>query len=180
MFKVDSDYYGFLNLSGVGTSGGQKINVSWNEVANWLFDGNRQSPNNLLKNLVRTQIYRPIFFKYDNYSDFTFDSSKYWCNVSKSIVDHDGIQRTLVFDKYPSKVNWDLSGLSRCSNQAYRETDNVVTYDFTYDPIQVIDNKFVFQDVQYYVTVDSENKFRNVYYNQFNSNLNPNIGKIEG
>ena len=180
MFNVSPDYFGFLSKSGCGTSGGKKINVSWNEVASWLFDGKRQSPSNLLKNLVRTQIYRPLFFKHDNYTDFTFDSNKYWCKVNKSIVDHDGIQRTLVFDEYPSKVNWGFSGLSHCSNQNYRIEDNVVTYEFTYDPIQVIDNKFVFQDVQYYVTVDSENKLRNVYYNQFNSNLNPNIGKVVG
>ena len=112
--------------------------------------------------------------------DFTFDSNRYWCKVSKSIVDHEGVQRTLMFDSYPDKVNWNLSGLGLCSNQLYRVNDNVVAYDFTYEPIQIIEQKFVFQDVQYYVTVDSNGHLKNVYFNQFNSNTNPNIGKVVG
>ena len=112
--------------------------------------------------------------------DFTFDSNRYWCKVSKSIVDHDGVKRTLMFDSYPDKVNWNLSGLGLCSNQLYRVNDNVVAYDFTYEPIQIIEQKFVFQDVQYYVTVDSNGHLKNVYFNQFNSNTNPNIGNVVG
>lgn len=53
MFKVSSDYSGFLGWSGVGTKDG-RINVHWSDVADWLFDSNRQSPGNLLKNMVRT------------------------------------------------------------------------------------------------------------------------------
>lgn len=44
----------------------------------------------------------------------------------------------------------------------------------------VVDNKFVFQDVQYYVTIDKNNRLSRIYFNQFNSEVNSNIGKIDG
>ena len=82
LFTVSDEYLGFLGLSGCRMPyDAYSINVSWNDLSKWLFDQSRQTPNNLLKNLIRTQIYRPLFFKYDNYSDFTSDSNYYWCKV---------------------------------------------------------------------------------------------------
>lgn len=135
LFNVSDEYLGFLGLSGCRMPyDAYSINVSWNDLSKWLFDQSRQTPNNLLKNLIRTQIYRPLFFKYDNYSDFTSDSNYYWCKVQKSFVDHDGNKKTLVFSKYPS-VNWELSGIDimHCINQQYKSNNNTVSYDVVSD-----------------------------------------------
>lgn len=63
---------------------------------------------NVLKNFVRTQIYRPIFFNPTNYisedSDdghaFTTNESAYWCKTTKWYVNHNE-------QKYELKLVWD-------------------------------------------------------------------------
>ena len=52
---------------------------------------------NLLKAFVRTQFYRPLFFKPDNFLNFTTDESAYWCKTKKFYVNHEGKTMELKF-----------------------------------------------------------------------------------
>ena len=60
-------------------------------------DSNNYGQNkcDILKAFVRTQLYRPLFFKHNNYEKFTSNEDAYWCKTEKIYVDHDGNSNVL-------------------------------------------------------------------------------------
>ena len=52
----------------------------------------------------------------------------------------------------------------------YFQKVNALEYQMRYEPIPIQDNKFVYNDVEYYVVYseDNPNRVTSVYYNQFN------------
>ena len=48
--------------------------------------------------LVKTQVYRPIFFNYDDKIHFTSDATQYSCTTDKFYVNHKDETRKLVLD----------------------------------------------------------------------------------
>ena len=66
------------------------LNVNWNTLKGWMFDSSNCSDDNMLKAFIRTQIYRPLFFKCDDYVNFTKNQSAYRCETNKYFVDHNG------------------------------------------------------------------------------------------
>lgn len=121
-------------------------------------DENRQTPETLLKAFVRTHLYRPLFFDATDFNTFTTDPRAYWCKTEKSFVKHDGTEHQLVLDRETLEVSQNESGLGRNNGNdynitdiAYRTNTNMLDYTIEYDPIQIVDNKFVHRDIEYYV-----------------------------
>lgn len=91
LFNVENtEDIGFANLSRyMGTSGGvNTINVNWNTIKNWLFNGTSEVGNNvteliLFKKFVTTQIYRPLYFAHNQYANFTTAAAKYSITTNK-------------------------------------------------------------------------------------------------
>lgn len=158
-----------------------QISVDWDIVRNWLFGGdNREppTPERVLKSLVRTQLYRPLFFKHDNYKKFTSNESSYWCATKKSYINHDGNETPLVLDEDTGEVKLDESGLGRTDSYwiedpKYRENTNRLEYRICYNPIQIVDDKFVYNDVVFYVVKypKESNKVTRVYFNEFSGSV---------
>ena len=45
----------------------------------------------MLRAFILTQIYRPLFFKYDDYVNFSeYPSTTYKCTTKKYFIDHNG------------------------------------------------------------------------------------------
>ena len=93
------------------------ININWNEARNELF-GEWGNDDKVLKNFIKTQFYRPMFFNPSDYKTFTNNSDAYYCTTEKFYTNHDGEQHKLVFalddwgnvDKNASGLN-DISGV---------------------------------------------------------------------
>ena len=168
------------------------LKVNWNSVKNWLFNtsSNNCSDEAMLKAFIRTQIYRPLFFKYDNYVDFTSNSSAYTCTTEKYFIDHVGNEHPLPFDNWPEEYTLKVDDIKELlespeiSNGEYtvsRDTiqyfhiSNKFEYVIAYNQLQIVDNKFVLNDVEYYVVrpdVGTGNLAVNsIYFNEFQGNL---------
>lgn len=144
------------------------LNVDWDEVKIELFNdtnGLWTKDANILKAFVRTQIYRPLYFKHDNYAtwnsesnrfeNFTSDASKYWCSTKKRFQDHDQVERDLVFATFP-EVDKENSGLDNTSEYdisdvEYSTLTNHLKYEVHYKSISITNNKFVYKDIEFYV-----------------------------
>jgi hypothetical protein len=61
------------------------LEIDWTDVNDWIV--HQTDAENFLKMLVKTQIYRPLFFNHADYTTFAWDPSKYTCTTSKSFVD---------------------------------------------------------------------------------------------
>lgn len=74
----------FAAKSGLLTESDGRLNLDWSDISGFMFpqeNGGELSQEQILKAFVRTQIYRPLYFKYDDYMTFTHDSSQYLCET---------------------------------------------------------------------------------------------------
>ncbi len=76
---------------------GNTLDVNWGDVKEWVFESNPDncSDEMMLKAFIRTQIYRPLFFKYNDYRNFTSSSRAYVCTTNKYFTDHTGKVRRM-------------------------------------------------------------------------------------
>jgi hypothetical protein len=142
MFKV-SENVDFAKKTGLVDDGDcLKINQNdgsgWAALSNWLFSS--VSSDNLLKALVRTQIYRPLFFDPDNHINYTSDSDAYSCTIKKRHVRFDGKTCDLKFNSGTWNVDADSSGLEDSDYYAIADLDfsiqtNVLEYKVKFKPI---------------------------------------------
>lgn len=178
---------GFVSMTGYLDN--QKIDLKWTDVKKWLFTdaSTNLSQESLLNALVKTQIYRPIFFKHDNYQKFTSDESQYWCLTEKTFVDHEGKPHKLVWANGEfGVVNPVASGLGPTidfedghvdqDSVEYMTQNNVLQYDVRTEPITVLDDSFVYNDIQFYATRDNLGKVKSIYFNEFQKDIE-NIAK---
>lgn len=168
----------FLKLSGI-LDEGDNVLVKWDSVKDWLFNANdNQTPETMLKAMVRTQIYRPLFFKPDNHVDFTDDATAYRCLTDKFYIDHNGTRQKLAFIDGSWDVNRGDSGLGDTEEYNVRDVQyslnlNQLGYTIQYQPISVVDNKFVYDDVEFYVVLNMDpgnelyNKPIAIWFNEF-------------
>lgn len=113
---------------------------------------------------MKTQIYRPLFFKHDNYTTFSSDDSKYRCTTIKRFVDFLG---NTVNMKKDSDGNWTPQEADpRIQDFNYDSTANKVSYTIQYDPIYVENGSFTFQDTQYFTMADENGSIYRTYYNK--------------
>lgn len=142
MFKV-SENVDFAKETGlVDDDDCLKINQSdgsgWAALSNWLFPS--VASDNLLKALIRTQIYRPLFFDPDNHINYTSDSDAYWCKTRKSHIRFDGMKCDLKFRDGTWKVDAVSSGLGNSGDYTIAGLDfsiqtNVLEYKVEFKPI---------------------------------------------
>ena len=155
---------------------GSKLNVSWNEAKNELFSTKWNNDVEVLNEFVLSQFYRPLFFNPTNFKDFTTNSSAYQCNTTKWFLDHDGVRKQLKFTATWGEVNASASGITSVAGKYTIQADsvkyypltNAVEYKMDYNPIQVIDDKFVYDDVEFFVSyAESTQKATAVHFNKF-------------
>ena len=175
----------FVKSSNVDT-----LDINWNGIRTWLFGpGNTNcSDADMLKAFVRTQIYRPLFFKYDDYVNFSERTTTYNCTTKKFFTDHNGDEHQIVFQggTWPSNPLVDKKGsqLPDVENVyaipeetiKYFKLSNKFEYYINYCPVDIVDNKFVLNDVEFYVVRPDENgdppsqAVNSIYFNEFQSN----------
>ena len=171
----------FVALSKLVKSDPSILDVNWADVKGWLFDSNKYSDEKMLKAFIRTQIYRPLFFKYNDYRNFTSNSRAYVCTTNKYFIDHNGKEWEMCAsdEELPrSRIQTDLEGESSgkytipLESINYFNVSNKFEYLINYNPLKIVDNKFVINDVEYYVVrPDSESDAINsIYFNEFQSN----------
>ena len=153
-------------------------NLGWDMLKGWTMDEDRQTPERLLKAFVRTHLYRPLFFDATDFNTFTTDPRAYRCKTEKSFVKHDGTEHQLVLDRDTLEVLQDESGLGHndgddynITNIAYRTNTNMLDYTIEYDPIQIVDNKFVHRDIEYYVVENDQRHVTAIYFNKFQKEM---------
>lgn len=163
------------------------LNVNWSEVKTWMFSGDNCSDENMLKAFVRTQVYRPLFFEYNNYHNFSNNESAYSCTTTKWFNDHEGNPpRQIVFKTDPwwdsPEVDKNASGLDDTGKPytidriSFYKISNKFEYFINYDPVKIVDNKFVVDDVEFYVVRHKENDnpsglaVNSIYFNEFQNN----------
>lgn len=167
------------------------LNVNWSSVKDWLFGNNPNKCTDelMLKAFVRTQIYRPLFFKHDNYTKFTSSTATYSCDTDKYYIDHFGNERQIVFvagtlETTNPEVKKHESGLDDVANVytiediSFYKISNKFEYFIHYSPVKVIgtqdDSKekdtFVVNDVEYYVVRPEGNVVKSIYFNEFQNN----------
>lgn len=203
LFKVNdnpqyaklSNYVKTDDTSTTGYNEDGDINLDWSAISEELF-GDESDPDDLgwgdgekvLKNFVRTQIYRPIFFNPTDYFDntgnnktFTTNKDAYWCSTTKWYADDEGAVHPLVFssgttvDTIGSEMDDDISDVE------YYPLTNKLQYTINYDPITISNDKFVFEDVEFYVVkkeVDGAIVPTSVYYNEFNKSVFSADGEV--
>lgn len=178
LFKVNENVE-FVKVSGLVDARGN-LKVDWDDLKGWLFDSTKQSQENLLKAFVKTQIYRPLYFNPDEYETFTSDSTKYKCDTAKSFIDHNRVENQLVLndgsiDKEGSGLN-DVSGAYEISDATYDAGTNKVSYNLNYEPIDIVKDKFVFEEVQYYVA--DAGQTRTLHFNEFQKEMMAEVSSI--
>ena len=87
------------------------LDVNWDTVKGWLFNSNNYSDEKMLKAFIRTQIYRPLFFKYNNYKKFSSNESVYYCVTDKYFIDHVGNEHKVLFTNWPNEYTLNLDGI---------------------------------------------------------------------
>jgi hypothetical protein len=158
------------------------------DVKGWMFDHENGSDENMLKAFIRTQIYRPLFFQYNSYKNFTSNAEAYYCVTEKHFIDHVGNEHKVLFDNWPTddKLNKDgiknelesdeiAHGEYTVSKESinYFPISNKFEYSINYNPVQIVDNKFVINDVEYYVVRPDggeDTYINSIYFNEFQSN----------
>ena len=185
----------FVALSNLVKSDETTLNVNWSsvggrgtDVKGWMFEHANCSDEKMLKAFIRTQIYRPLFFQYNSYKNFTSNPEAYYCVTEKHFIDHVGNEHKVLFDNWPTddKLNKDgiknelesdeiAHGEYTVSKESinYFPISNKFEYSISYNPVQIVDNKFVINDVEYYVVRPDggENTYINsIYFNEFQSN----------
>lgn len=207
--RDDSDLFAmaenasFVALSNLVKSDGETLNVNWSQdggrgtdVKGWMFDHENCSDENMLKAFIRTQIYRPLFFQCNNYSNFTSNSEAYYCVTEKYFIDHVGNEHKVLFTNWPDEETLyiskdgaeDPNGIKDILESdeishgeytipsdsiKYFPISNKFEYSISYNPVQIEDNKFVINDVEYYVVRsdgEEDSPINSIYFNEFQSN----------
>lgn len=186
LFKVaESAELEFAKKSGLLDANG-RISVDWGGLEDWMFNPDTTvTPEDILKGFIRTQFYRPLFFSSSDFQTFTTDIDKYWCKTRKSYINHDGVEKPLVFGE-GFAVDAVHSGLSRTRTEddlpraekwnysvvgiEYSPLENALEYQLKYDTIKVVDGKFEYGDVEFYTNV-VDGKVNSIYFNQFQKQL---------
>ena len=173
LFKVNQNLQ-FMRLSNTITSA-NAIDVNWSEVKSYLFptSGGYMDDVHFLRAFIRTQIYRPLFFKANNYHTFTKNPGAYRCLTKKYYVNHEGLTKPLEFvdSETMDEVDEAASKLSpgtdyTISDVSYTKLTNDLGYNLNYDWIDVVNGKFVHDDVEFY-TVMIDGAVNKVYFNEF-------------
>ena len=163
------------------------LNVNWSSsnIYGWLFDGTAVSDSVLLlKAFIKTQFYRPLYFKHDAYNQGKFTSAlvKYTCTTRKWYRNHDNVLTELFFlsgDNVNQSTSGlgDVSGKYKVSGINYNPDTNQLKYTLEYIPVNLDSEcKFVLDDVQFCaVEIDYGSsvgkKIDNVYFNDFNKEM---------
>lgn len=79
-------------------------------------------------------------------------------------------------DKAGSGLN-DVSGVYEISDATYDAGENKVSYNLNYEPIGIVKDKFVFEEVQYYVADDGHTKTLN--FNEFQKEMMAEVSTID-
>lgn len=187
LFKMEENAE-FVALSNLVVNPGDhsKLNVNWLDVKRWLFESNPDncSDEKMLKAFIKTQIYRPLFFKYNNYEKFTSNESAYYCSTDKSFIDHDGNEHRLTFDSEQNLIKSNVKTILESQEISHGEytvpvdsinyfpISNKFEYSINYNPVQIVDNKFVINDVEFYVVRPNPGsaEIDSIYFNEFQSN----------
>ena len=184
LFKVGC-HSDFVKRALYLVDGNGNINVNWNPLKNWLFNPSNIQESEILKAFVRTQLYRPLHFKSDNYATFTDDESAYSCSTRKSYIDHLGIERTLKFNNGNySSIDLTSSGFSAVidkysfHNVVYDISTNRLSYEIRTPKIDVVDGKFIYNDVQHFVDFNGTD-VKTLWFNEFNSALDVDENSVE-
>ena len=191
MFKMEegADFIAKSNYTVAGDN--SKLDISWNRLKNWLFPKSNQTDNTLLHKFVKTQFYRPMFFNDTDYVTFSQNPNVYRCDTDKYFRDHRGDRHQLILDNWPDNpvVNKSSSGLNRKSsdnfnidNIQYHKLTNLLEYDINYDQIELVDDKFVNEDIEYYavlVNVDGTQRVNHIYFNEFQKELQSAADQVE-
>ena len=165
------------------------IDIDWTDAKNELFV-QWANDADVLKNFIRSQFYRPMFFNPNDFKTFTTNSDAYYCITDKFYTNHDGDQHQLVFDPDDwGNVDKNASGLGDKPGVYtilegtinYFKNTNTFEYQMQYEPIQIQNGKFVYGDVEYYVVYseDIPHRVTSVYYNQFNDVLFHADGEVQ-
>ena len=184
LFKIATNA-GLAEKTGLVDQSTHMIRLEWGSIRDWLFRQDVQTQERILKAFVRTQLYRPQLFKHDNYSTFTSDESLYWCKTKKSYVNHDGEVHDLHFDQdgniEPVESGMTNDSLGYTINDVkFGQNTNLLEYTVKYDEVQVVDDKFVHDDIEFYVTY-LDNPYRRVscmYLNEFAGATRPDSDRI--
>ena len=118
---------------------GMKVNLDWGGIKEFLFPSatsNEIPELEIIRAFVRTQIYRPLYFKYDGYTTkFSLDPTRYVCETYKSYVNHDGVTHDLEFSSETTwEINLNASGLNpsgagyTISNATFHPSRNAISY----------------------------------------------------
>lgn len=165
----------FIDKSRYSRSG--VLSLDWSAVKQWMFtdSGENLSDVKLLRQLVKTQFYRPLYFKASDYQTFTKDSRRYWCRTKKSYYSHTGDEHDIEWlGGQFGVVDETRSGLgdSHIQNVSYSKITNVLTYEVHEDPIPVVDNKFVYDDVEFYAPRgENVQEITSIYFNEFQKDM---------
>ena len=148
--------------------------VSWEDsIGNWLFSNDRTDEERL-KALVRTQLFRPLFFDPTNHDTFTSDGTKYRCETRKSYINHDGVEKPLAFLPGTWEVDAVASGLGGATGYDFAIQDisfdlseNELRYAMNHQEVPVSDGKFTCFDIEFYVASPNGGVPEKVYFNRW-------------
>ena len=188
----------FAALSKLVQSDGKTLDVDWDtdapgkpSVKTWMFESNPDncSDEAMLKAFVRTQIYRPLFFKHDDYVSFTSNESAYSCTTTKWYYDHEGNPpKRIVFQNgtWPDDPKVDKAGSGLLDTATYTipeivdeerkinfyNISNKFEYFIYYNPVKIVQDKFVVNDVEFYVVrpIEGSRAVNSIYFNEFQNN----------
>lgn len=204
LFKMEQNQ-DFVALSKLVLEDGVRLNVNWYtdtqekpSVKTWMFSGGNCSDAKLLKAFIRTQIYRPLFFKYNNYVNFTDTGNEqvYSCTTTKWYCDHEGNPpKRIVFqngtwpddpkvDKHGSGLD-DVPNVYAITDANYFKVSNKFEYHIEYAPVDIVDDKFVVNDVEFYVVRPNggnNDPVNSIYFNEFQNNTEGQnqVAKVDG
>ena len=123
-----------------------------------------------------------MFFKYNNYVNFTSNDSVYKCFTDKFFVDHDGNEHKLTFDSNQNLNKAEVKTIlerPEISNGEYTVPEDTIQYFnisnkfeyfIYYNPLEIVDNKFVLNDVEFYVVHPDGGEgtpVNSIYFNEF-------------
>lgn len=142
----------------------------------WLFSEGNHPPVTLLKEFIKSQVYRPLYFKHDNYSKFTSNESKYWIATDKYFIPYGEEKRKLVLNgtvvdsaqsEFHDNDKRSFSGFN------YSPGTNHFSYDIKYAAMDISANKFVHEDIEYFVVRSNgeDDVALSIFFNKFQKQM---------